>query len=104
MKSDCMPTLLAISVLAGLSVGLLYAHLFKKQTKFLLAGIMKHSANESKTKIIGKHIFFLMSRFLVIIAIVFGLKYSGLVDLQVCGISLICGFLISLFIQTKRML
>jgi hypothetical protein len=99
-----MPTSIIASALGGISIGLLYAYLFKKQTKSLFEGLMTKPTGGSKIRTILNHILFLMSRFVVIIGLVVALKFTGLVDLQMCCIFVVCGFLISLFIHTKRML
>ncbi|MBM3886967.1 hypothetical protein FJ364_03455 [Candidatus Dependentiae bacterium] len=94
----------AISAIGGIGIGLLYSYLFKKQTKSLLEGLLGQSTNNNKTMAILRHLFFLISRFLVIIGLIFALYSTGHVDLQVCCIFVVCGFLLSLFMQTKRML
>lgn len=98
-----MPTSLIASAGGGIATGLLYAYLFKKQTKSLFEGLSSRE-QLGKSKAIFRHIFFLVSRFLVIAGFITGLHFTGYVDLQICCIFMIAGFLISLFLNTKRML
>jgi Na+/H+ antiporter NhaC len=103
MKSDHMPISLVASAVGGITTGILYAFLFKRQTKSLFDGL-SNNQQLGKSKAIFRHIFFLASRFLIVAGFITGLHYTGYVDLQVCCIFMVCGFLISLFLHTKRML
>ena len=99
-----MPTSLVASALGGITIGLLYAYLLKRQTKSLFEGLSGQPGGGNKMTAILKHLFFLMSRFIIIIGLILALKFTGYVDLQMCCIFVVCGFLMSLFIYTKRML
>lgn len=103
MKSDSMPTSLILSAVSGVAIGLLYALLFKKQTKSIFEGLVGQQT-PGKAKAIARHLMFLATRFIIIIGLIFGLKLTGFIDLQVCCIFVVCGFLISLLMHTKRML
>ncbi len=98
-----MPSQLIISAICGIAIGFLYALLFKKQTKSLIKGFSM-GQNPGKLSAIGQHIFFLVMRFLIIIGIIFALHSTGRIDLQTCSIFIVAGFLLSLFVHTKRML
>lgn len=99
-----MPDLFIFSALSGVVIGLLYALLFRKQTGHLLESFLKGEQKMTKAKAITQHVLFLFGRFFILICLVLGLKYSGFVDLQICCIFVVIGFLISLIVHTKRML
>lgn len=99
-----MPDLFIFSALSGVFIGLLYALLFKKQTGHLLESFLKGQQKMTKARAITQHVFFLFGRFFLLIGLVVGLKYSGLIDLQICCIFVVIGFLMSLVVHTKRML
>ena len=99
-----MPIPFIFSALSGIAIGFLYALLFKKQTWHLLESFLNGQQKMGKAKAITQHILFLFSRFFVIVGLVVALKFTGLIDLQICCIFVVCGFLVSLFVHTKRML
>lgn len=98
-----MPTRLILSALCGVAIGFLYAFLFKRQTKYLFKGLYSEQT-PGKISAISQHLLFLIMRFLIIIGIIFVLHTTQLVDLHTCSIAIVGGFLLSLFVHTKRML
>lgn len=99
-----MHTSVPISCLSGLLVGVIYAIVFKMQTKSLIEGFINFDHNANKVKMIAKHLVALVGRFFVAGVLIFALNLTGIIDLQVCCIFVVVGFLVSSLIHTKRML
>lgn len=96
-----MQTPYFLSVISGLLIGVVYAILFKRQTKSLMKGFVDNGT-VNPAKAIAKHFLLLANRFLVLGGILFILKSFDLVNIHLWGIFVVCGFLAGIFWQIKR--